>query len=362
LNDKPTQSTLRQREELELFAIADSVDRKQWEHFVCDHPKGSIFHTPEMFEVFQETRNYTPVMLAALSEDGEVLALLLAVRIQTLPDPFGRFASRSILYAEPLCRETPEGSEALAAIMAEHDARIGKQAVFAEIRPLYPPGVEKPVVKQSGYQYQEYLNYLVDLRREKDDLWKALTSDCRRRIKTNMKKGLQVRDVTTEEGVNLLYSFLELAYQRARVPLADKSLFEQAWRVFRPNESIRISVAYYDHTPLGASVVLAHRDRVFAWYGGADRLSALYPMEALTWHEIEWGHEYGFALYDFGGAGWPYRPYGVREFKAKFGGNLVEYGRYRKVYSSWRLALAEKGYGLWRRASNPKHWTRTRPK
>lgn len=343
------------------FAIVDSLDRKQWERFVCDHPKASIFHTPEMFEVFQGTRHYTPVMLAAVSNDGQVLALLLAVRIQSLPNPFGQFASRSILYAEPLCRETPTGSEALSAIVAEHDARIGKQVVFAEVRPLYPPGVEKPILQQSGYQNQEYLNYLVHLRRGRDDLWKSLTSDCRRRIKNNTKKGLEVRDMTTQEGVDLLYAFLELAYQRARVPLADKSLFEHAWRVFRPNDSIRISVAYYDHTPIGASVALTYRDRVFSWYQGAERLSSLNPMEALNWHEIEWGHEHGFTLYDFGGAGWPNKPYGVRTFKAKFGGDLVQYGRYRKVYSSWKLALAEKGYALLRRASDPTRWTRVRP-
>jgi serine/alanine adding enzyme len=344
---------------MKSFTMVDTLDCEQWNEFVCHHPKGSIFHTPLMFDVFAKTRNYSPLLLAATSPRGEILALLLAVRIQTLPDPFGHVASRSILYAEPLCHETPTGNEALSAIVAEHDARIGKQVVFAEIRPLYPPGVEKPVLKRSGYEYQEYLNYLIHLRREKDDLWKSLTPDCRRRIKNNLKKGLYVQDMKTEEGVPLLYSFLRLTYQRARVPLADKSLFEHAWRVFRSNDLIRISVAYHEGAPVGASVALSYRDRVFSWYQGADRLSSLNPMEALNWHEIEWGHEHGFALYDFGGAGWPNKPYGVRDFKAKFGGDLVQYGRYRKVYSPWKLALAERAYGLLRQKSNPTHWSGT---
>ena len=57
-------------------------------------------------------------------------------------------------------------------------------------------------------------------------------------------------------------------------------------------------------------------------------------------------------------AGWPDKPYGVREFKAKFGGSLVHYGRYRKVYSRWKMALAERAYefrsSILRRVSRPK--------
>lgn len=338
--------------------IVDSLDREAWGCFVCDHPKGTIFHTPEMFEVFQSTRHYDPVLLAALSGQRDILALLLAVRIQTLPDPFGRITSRSVLFAEPLCCETPEGSEALAAILREHDARARHAAIFSEVRPLFAAGAERPVLERSGYEYQGYLNYLVRLQQEKQNLWNALTSDCRRRIKSNGKKGLDVKEMTTEEGVDVLYPFLRLAYQRARVPLPDKSLFEQALRVFRPRDWIRISVACHGDNAVGASVALAYRDRVFAWYGGADRLPNLYPMEALDWQEIEWGHARGFSLYDFGGAGWANKPYGVRKFKAKFGGDLVEYGRYRKIYSRWRFAIAETGYGLLRRVTDPTQWTK----
>ncbi len=343
------------------FTIVDSLDRERWEQFVCDHPKGSIFHTPEMYEVFQGTNHYSPIMLAALGNQGEVLALLLAVRIETLPDSFGGMASRSILYAEPLCREDAAGSNALAALLAEHDARVKNRAVFAEVRALCPSGIERPVLERNRYVYQEYLNYLIDLRQAKNHLWNALTSDCRRRIKSNAKKGLEIRDITAESGVDLLYRFLQLAYARARVPLADKSLFVQALRVLEPRNWIRMSAAYHDGEPVGASVALTYRDRVFAWYGGADRLSALYPMEALNWHEIGWGHDHDMALYDFGGAGWANKPYGVRDFKAKFGGDLVQYGRYRKVYSPLKLAVAERAYGLVRHVINPTHWTRSGP-
>jgi serine/alanine adding enzyme len=49
---------------------------------------------------------------------------------------------------------------------------------------------------------------------------------------------------------------------------------------------------------------------------------------------------------DFGGAGRPNEPYGVRDFKAKYGGRLVDFGRDVHVSAPVRLALSRAGYRL----------------
>ncbi len=341
---------------LSEFQITDSLEPAQWDKFVQDHPKGSIFHTSAMHDAFAVAKNQSPLSLAALDGDGEVLALLSAVRVQTLPGPLGQISSRSIWYAEPLCRETPEGMAALSALIAKHDDIVRHDTLFTEIRPLDAAASERAALEQCGYTYEDYLNFLIDLRQSDDELWRALDHDCRRRIKGNQKKGLEIRDVTTLEGVDILYHFLSLTFARARVPLADKSLFAGALQSLQPLDQIRIFAAYFEGEPVGADVILAYKDRVFAWYGGTERVGPVNPMESLNWNGIEWGQQNGYALYDFGGAGWPNKPYGVRNFKAKFGGQLVSYGRYRKVYSSLKLTLAEKGYESLRKIVNPQKW------
>ena len=50
--------------------------------------------------------------------------------------------------------------------------------------------------------------------------------------------------------------------------------------------------------------------------------------------------------YDFGGAGWPDEEYGPRDFKAKFGGDLVCYGRYRRIYAKYTLGVVSSTYEL----------------
>lgn len=71
------------------------------------------------------------------------------------------------------------------------------------------------------------------------------------------------------------------------------------------------------------------------------------------WHVLNWGATHGMAVYDFGGAGRPDEEYGVREFKAKFGGELVSFGRNRLVHAPTLLQLSTIGYGLYRSIYRP---------
>ncbi len=345
---------------MSTFEIVDSVDRQQWHQFVCEHPKGSIFHTPQMTDIYLKAGDSRPFFRAAINRQQEILALLCAVYVQTLPDPFGVWSSRSILYAEPLCVDTDEGQAALAAVIAEHDDHMRRRVLFTEVRPLHAAGRERAALERRDYVYHDYLNFLIDLRHPKEKLLAAMTNACRANIRRGERQGVHVEEMNTSEGVDLLYQFLRAGYERARVPLADKSLFANALEVLAPFDMIKIFVGYLNDRPIGASVVLLFKQRVYEWFWAADRIKSVYPAECITWHRIEWGQQHGFALYDFGGAGWPDKPYGVRDFKAKFGPQLVRYGRYRKIYSPLRFSLAEHGYELMRNTLNPRRWSLSR--
>lgn len=339
------------------FTIVESLDQERWDKFVQEHPKGSIFHTSYMVEVFKRAKNHSPLFLAALDSAGEVAALLVAVRVQTLPDPLGSLSSRSIFYAEPLCREDACGQEALTALLENHDALMRDKVLFTEVRALGAANREKSALIQAGYAYEDYLNYLLPLRTQFDQLWHTMRNSCRANIRRGKKHGIIIQDRTSQEGVDTLYSLLQRTFERAKVPLADKSLFVEALRIFQPQDMIRVSIASYQDKPVAASSVLLYKKTVYQWYWGIEIIKSIYPAECITWGDIEWGHQHGYEIYDFGGAGWPNKPYGVRDFKAKFGGDLVNYGRYRKIYSPLKFALAERGYELIRNLMNPKAWS-----
>jgi len=72
-------------------------------------------------------------------------------------------------------------------------------------------------------------------------------------------------------------------------------------------------------------------------------------MEALLWHVIRWARSQGYTVFDFGGAGQPAENYGPWRFKAKFGGELVELGRFVRVHSSMRMKASVIGYPVLQR-------------
>jgi hypothetical protein len=320
-----------------------------WNRFVEAHPKGSIFHTSEMVRTFHSAKGHRPLPLAAVDLSGEILALLVAVRVQTLPGPMGRLSSRSILYAEPLCCDGDEGAAALTQLIARHDFEMVKQVLFTEVRPCSPPGAERRALEQCGYVQMEYLNHVVDVTKPCNELWLDLDRTVRGAIRQCEQRGIQIGRVDSATAVDQLYPLLKLSFAHAKVPLADRSLFDAAFAELHQNGRILAFAAYLGDTPVAIDLLLTFKDRVLVWYAGVQRIRGVSPCSHLRWFELRWAHDNGFSVYDSGGAGQPDVPYGVRKFKSKFGGRLVQYGRYRRVNSPWRLAIAERAYELNRR-------------
>ena len=320
--------------------------RPLWDRFVEEHPKGSVFHTSEMVRVFQRTKGNQPNALASITQDGKIAALLVSVRVQTLPPPMGRLSSRAVFYAEPLCHDHPDSMKALSQLFAHHDARMRRSALFAEVRPLYAPGSERVVLERAGYTYMEYLNFVNDVTQPVKTIWSNLHKGAQYAIRQCEKRGFVAREVPPEIAIGQLYPLLKLSYKHSGIPLADRSLFDATARELTPRGMTRFFAVYDGETPVAMDVMLTYKDQVYLWYGGVSRSCEGSPCSLLRWFELQWAHEHGYAVCDSGGAGWPNIPYGVRDFKRKFGGELVQFGRYRKVYSPWRLALAERVYNL----------------
>jgi lipid II:glycine glycyltransferase (peptidoglycan interpeptide bridge formation enzyme) len=272
--------------------------------------------------------------------------MLVAVRVRTFSEVLGSAAARSILFSEPLCRDDPQSIAALCSLINAHDRAMCRSVLFAEVRALHASGPERIALEKCGYQYLDYLNFVIDLTRPKEELWRRIRETARWKIRKSLRHGLTCRNVSSDDAVDLFYPLLQATYRRSGVPLADRSLFDAAHAILRPQGMIEFMSVYDGKKPMAMNAVLLFGKQAFGWYGGALRMQAASPSELLHWHEIAWSHEHGYERYDFGGAGWPNVPYGVRDFKAKFGGGLVSYGRYRKVFSRWKMALAERAYAL----------------
>jgi lipid II:glycine glycyltransferase (peptidoglycan interpeptide bridge formation enzyme) len=223
-----------------------------------------------------------------------------------------------------------------------------RRVLFTEVRLMWESGAERIAMQRNGYARHEHLNFIIDATQSKDILWSRVKSSVRQNVRKCERQGFQVRELTGANAVDVLYDFLKSTYRRAEVPLSHRSMFDAACKILGPKQMVDLIAVYDRDTPLAAYIMLVYKSRIFFWYGGSVRMPGVWPVDLLHWHEICKCHDLDFEYYDFGGAGEPHIPYGVRDYKAKFGGDLVNYGRYRKVYAPLKLALAERAYSVGR--------------
>jgi len=330
--------------------LVRELDRGVWNGFVIGHPDGNIFHTPDMFEVFLKAKGHVPSLWAALGKDGEVLALLLPVRIMLLGGFLQPLTTRAVVYGSVLHHPSPEGQEALASLLRLYNQEMRSRLLFTELRNLSDMSDCGGILQDSGFTYEEHLNFLIDLRQSPQEIWQGIRSNARRNVQKAIKSGVIVEEIEDVRGVSAAYTILRAVYRRLRVPLPDGSLFQSAYEALQPRGMLRLLKARVNGDDIGVLTLLLYKGVVLYWYTGT--LSEYWqyrPSDLLVWHALEWGSRNGFHTFDFGGGGRPDEEYGVRDFKAKFGGRLVNFGRNKSVHAPTRLRVSEGGYQLVRR-------------
>jgi CelD/BcsL family acetyltransferase involved in cellulose biosynthesis len=330
--------------------IVRTLPEDAWRSFLAGNPAANVFHTPEMFRVFERTAGYRPGLWAAVDGEGRPLALLTPVAIAVLGGPLRRLTSRAVAYGSLLVAPGADGTAALAPLLAAYRRDARHRVLFTELRNLADTAPWRPALEAGGFAYEEHLNFLIDLARPPEAIWAGIRSNARRNIQKAQREGVVIEEATDPAQVPEAYAILRGVYRRLQVPLADQALFQAAFDILQPAGLFKIMLARVEGRAIGVMTLLLHAGTIIYWYTGVDKAySACRANDLLVWHALEWGSRNGYHTFDFGGAGKPAEEYGVRDFKAKFGGELVSYGRYQCVHSPRLLRLSEAGYALFRR-------------
>ncbi len=328
--------------------VVRSLDKSRWRNFVSEHPQGNIFQTPEMFKVFSRIDDYNPELWAVVNSKGGVLALFLPVEI-TINKLFKSLTTRAIVYGSVLCDEGQDGKASLELLLRAYNREIHQPPIFTELRNLYDMNAVQSIFLRCGYKFEEHLNYLIDISRPVEEIFQTIGKRTRKNIRRGINQGrVLIEEVSDRKQLNASVKLIQDTYRLAKVPLAGRLLFEAVFDQLVPKGMARFTLASVDENPAAASVELLYKDVVYGWYSGLDRSYSSYnPNELLMWNILKWGAENGFQIYDFGGAGKPGEEYGVRDFKAKFGGDLVCFGRNTYIHRPGLFNLSKAGYRVY---------------
>jgi len=331
-----------------MVIITETFDKNEWDDFVSNHPQGNIFQTSMMTDVFNKTKNYKPICLAAKDNvSGEMLAVMQSVIMSEMTGILSSFSSRAILQGGPLFVDSDTGKEAARMLMEHYDKLVGGRIVYTQIRNMWDTEACRQMLADMDYEYDQHLDFLINLDRAEEEIWSDIQKSRRKGINRAEKSGITIKKVDSRAELQSCYDLVLETYKRFKIPIADISLFESIYEDLTPAGFADFFIATKDDEAIGTRITLNYKNMVYDWYAGSKQ-GVDYVDEALVWHILK-ENAGKFKVFDFGGAGHPDKPYGVREFKRRFGGEMVNFGRYEKVHSRVREKVAMAGFSVYKK-------------
>lgn len=308
--------------------ITADPDLDLWKSFVLAHPCGTIFQYPGISSLYNAAGSSSGVV-AAIDNKGTITGVLVYV-ILAGTGKQKLFTKRAIISGGPLA--VNNDPVILQLLLNAYEQEVKKAGIiYTEIRNHHDTSTVRPAFEQLGYRFTDHLNIYIDLLRSDNELIQDVHKKRMSNIRRAVKKGVISRELKTEDEIRLAYNLIKKTYHRVNLPLPPADLFLKAAQHL--GGSVEIYGAFSQGEMIGARVYLLFRDTVYDWYAGSDESKFhLHPNDILPWDMIWRGKKAGFSTYDFGGAGNPAKPYGVRTYKERFGGQTINRGRYRKVH------------------------------
>ena len=340
------------------------IDPQQWQALIDRSPYATWFQTQEAYEFYASVSNELAPFALGIEEDGHLVGVIVGYTTQE-KNPIKQFLTRrAIIIGGPLLAEDIS-DEALSALLgavaqckvesinckglensaAENPAsrliassphRLTKP-IYIESRNFHDYSKWRNIFEANGFAYQPHLNFHVDTA-SKEIMDKNLGKSRKRDIRTTIREGVTPVMQPTIEQVREDYQILHTLYTtKVKTPLFSWHFFEQLYHT----EHARFILTEYQGRIIGGTVCVELPNRtLYEWFAcGEDGVyNHIYLSCYATYLGIQYAAESGCQIFDMMGAGKPDEAYGVRDFKAKFGGELVEHGRFlciRKPLLYW---------------------------
>lgn len=317
--------------EIRFLSSVEEIDPGQWNALVEESAVSTFFQTKRCYD-FYASLSFMDAFAFGVSANG----CLKGVLVGYVQKDGGRlkqfFSRRAVINGGALLAQ--DISDVELEVLLEGCVRaLRKAAIFVETRNFHDYSCYRQVFEKVGFTYKPHYNFHVDTSSQ-ETVDAHMGKSRKRDVKTSLRDGAEVIETPTLAEVKELYGLLVHLYQtRVHTPLFPLEFFEQLYHT----SFSRFLLVRYQGRIVGGTVCVEQPGKaVYEWFAcGEDGVhKSIYPSTLATYAGICYAASHGCPLFDMMGAGAPGDGgYGVRDFKAKFGGQLVEHGRYRCVFN-----------------------------
>lgn len=309
---------------MQLLSYSD-IDLQAWENLIDKSPTATWFQTPEAYAFYSSVQEEMEPFCFAISHENTLQGVIIGYITKVSSRIVQFFSRRAIIIGGPLLDEHIS-DEVLSTLLLNVKKSL-REVIYIETRNFNDYSRWKLVFEKCGFIYQPHLNFHVDTS-SLEVIDTNLGKSRKRDVRTTIREGVTSVYQPTIEQVRSYYNILKDLYKtKVKTPLFKWEWFVQLYKV----QSAHFILTELKGEIVGGTVCVELQEKaMYEWFAcGIDGVySHVYPSTYATYLGIKYAHEKGCKIFDMMGAGKPDEAYGVRDFKAKFGGELIEYGRY----------------------------------
>ena len=343
----------------------DSPPATEWNRAIEAAPEARIQQTWQAARIRRELEGCRPLFLQ-VRRGGEVAGQLLVSRGFIHPDllqwcrPLLRTPwARSTLgvyrwFGGPIVLERPSYGEILRLFLAAVEERAVRDGVFAiqDAAPaFYDPHMDADLVdgifQEFRYAGQERATIALELDGDLEAAWKNLNREARQKVNKARKQGIRIFAAETDEQLRQYYQVRRETARRngVRPPHIDSVL--AARPIYMAEGMAGVFLAEHDGQIASGQMLAVFNGNVhlggvcYSDYAQSHNLNA---NDLMQWHVIEWAMARQCRRIDW--AGYTLEPStakesGINRFKSKWGGTVLPYRSYSRVYGQKRQQVLD---------------------
>lgn len=311
---------------MNILTKYDEIDRSMWRDLVTKSKTSTWFQTPEAYEFYASLPNLFNPFVFAVENDCELKCLIVGYITQEKNKIKQFLSKRAIIVGGPLITDDTSPNE-LELLLTKLKKQISSKAIYIETRNLNDYSKWKDTFLECGFKYEPHLNFHVDCtnwERAEENIGKHR----KKYIRLSLRDGASIIESPTIAQVTEYYSLLDELYKtKVKMPLQPFEFFKKLY--YLPSCKYLL-IEFNGHIVGGSVCMLLESKGVYEWYAcGKDGVyKNIHPSSVTKYAGVKFAADNGYPIFDMMGAGKPNEEYGVRDFKAEFGGKLVEHGRF----------------------------------
>lgn len=304
-----------------IFKRIDETISNDWDNFLIQEKVSTPFQSSKYCICFANDKNFKSSGKAFYFGD-KIIGGYVVYKNSEFGFPLSYILSRALCIGGPVISQDYIDYQSIIIDKLKNEFKY--ESLYLEVWNMQENFIK---INDNDFKFSEHLNFFISLDRTKEELLKSISESTRKKIKKSIKD-IELKEVETEEQLKILFNLVNENYQLLKIPLLPFEVFEQ---LYNDGDSL-LFLAKYHEEYIAARVVIKNKTELYDWYAGRnDKYEEIPANEFLVWKVLEYGINNQFKLFNFGGAGKPNKKYGPREFKRRFGGELVNYGRFKKV-------------------------------